>query len=83
MPALPRAIIQAFTDEDLARLRELLDLEEQAVGYLTDRHAGEYLGTSTRHVYQLLREGKVDVYRQGRALRFRTSDLDAVMRRGR
>ena len=83
MPDLPRAIIEAFTAEDLARLRERLGLEEQAVGYLTARQAGEYLGTSTRRVYQLVREGKVDVYRQGRALRFRASDLDAVMRRGR
>ena len=82
MPDLPRAIIEAFTAEDLARLRERLGLEEQANGYLTAHQAGEYLGTSTRRV-PVVREGKVDVYRQGRALRFRASDLDAVMRRGR
>jgi hypothetical protein len=37
MPDLPRAIIEAFTAEDLARLRERLGLEEKAVGYLTAR----------------------------------------------
>jgi len=52
--------------------------------WLNPQDAASYLGMpSVRALYQSVRRGQVPAYRLGRRLRFRRSELDEVLARGR
>jgi excisionase family DNA binding protein len=47
--------------------------------YLTVEQAAEYLGCKPKRIYELVRQGRLLPYREGRRLLFRREDLDACL----
>lgn len=50
--------------------------------WLTAREAASHLHISLSLLRRLIKRGQLPVYRVGRAVRIRMSDLDAVMQKG-
>lgn len=51
--------------------------------WLDTKGAASYLACKTRRIYGLVQLGHLQPYRDGRALRFTTDQLDQYLRRGR